>query len=105
VQPVAEPPAAEQPQLEEIAPLPESDGLPIQAKRDRKGRWFYLRRVKTKRGLQERWFPEKHFLPDERETDHFQELRDQFDLQAGEAVGSVRLICRLGSWSPVNAWE
>ena len=107
VQPAAEPPAPEPPQLqeEEIAPLPESDGAPTQAKRDRKGRWFYLRRVKTKRGLQERWFPEKHFLPDERETDHFQELRDQFDLQAGEAVGSVRLICRLGSWSPVNAWE
>ncbi|KAL1530549.1 hypothetical protein AB1Y20_001450 [Prymnesium parvum] len=55
---------------------PEDSDLPFEAKLVN-GKWLYGVRkpTHTKQGYVVRWYPEKHFLPLELESEHFEQLR------------------------------
>ena len=88
--PAASPPAAADPvpvpdaALDEdapslpSAPLPASDLLPVEAKRDSKGTWLYLRRTAGRHGFILRWINASQFSTADLESLHFIQLRDAF---------------------------
>ena len=87
--PVAPPPAAEDPTSEADtapdedapAPQPTSDLLPVEAKKDSRGNWLYLRPTAGRHGSISRWIRAGQFSAADLESLHFAQLRDAFTSQ------------------------
>ena len=97
--PAPAPAAADMPPPPDAAVTVDDDAPPHRAVFDR-GRWRYARHVNTSRGVKERLFDEKAFMPAELESPHFLSLRNAATALAQPAAAVIAALSLSQSNAP-----